>query len=200
MNWLAEGVKPHIGLVRDISLYHTIFLSLWDTTPGDNLVLIFYLHIHVFIKVRKSNRFSLCKTSIGVVSGKTPQGLSPSNLEIVGLRWLTRNIEDLTSPKDILLHAVLLYFQVPFGDVENVSQWMRICEPVESPSKMLAKKPIKGFDCTRKEVSPSHQGLIGWIQKPFSRSWHFSHCDLIRIHSQSENKHFKLLQALKTPD
>ena len=84
LNWLAEGVKPHIGLVRDISLYHTIFLSLWDTTPGDNLVLIFYLHIHVFIKVRKSNRFSFCVTFIGIVSGKTPQGLSHPIWKLLG--------------------------------------------------------------------------------------------------------------------
>lgn len=47
-------------------------------------------------------------------------------------------------------------FQVPFGQVEAVSQWMQICEDVGSPSKQHAKRPVHGFDCKRSEVTKGY--------------------------------------------
>ncbi len=54
---------------------------------------------------------------------------------------------------------------VPFGEVELVRSWMGIEEPVDRPADEHPKRPVRGFDCHRKEVSGSR--LWGWARDRF---------------------------------
>ncbi|XP_049877484.1 single-strand selective monofunctional uracil DNA glycosylase [Pectinophora gossypiella] len=42
---------------------------------------------------------------------------------------------------------------VPFGEVNSVRDWLGIQGPVGKPPKEISARPVKGFDCTRTEVS-----------------------------------------------
>ncbi|MDR2991671.1 MAG: single-stranded DNA-binding protein [Burkholderiaceae bacterium] len=42
---------------------------------------------------------------------------------------------------------------VPFGDVDMARDWLGITAPVHKPARENPKRPIKGFACTRSEVS-----------------------------------------------
>ena len=55
---------------------------------------------------------------------------------------------------------------VPFGDVVLVRDWMGIEASVEKPEPEHPKRPILGFECTRREVSGSR--LWGWAQSRFN--------------------------------
>ncbi len=54
---------------------------------------------------------------------------------------------------------------VPFGEVELVRDWMGIEEPVDRPAAEHPKRPIRGFECHRREVSGSR--LWGWARDRF---------------------------------
>jgi hypothetical protein len=43
-------------------------------------------------------------------------------------------------------------FQVPFGEVKLVKDWLKIEGHVDKPKKEHPQRPILGFDCTRSEV------------------------------------------------
>lgn len=47
---------------------------------------------------------------------------------------------------------------IPFGAVEPVTGWLGILEKVEKPPRQHPKRPVRGFDCPRNEVS----GLRVW--------------------------------------
>jgi single-strand selective monofunctional uracil DNA glycosylase len=54
---------------------------------------------------------------------------------------------------------------VPFGDVQWVRDWLGIQDAVGTPVREHVKRPIQGFNCTRREVSGSR--LWGWAHKRF---------------------------------
>ncbi len=54
---------------------------------------------------------------------------------------------------------------VPFGDVVMVRDWMGIEARVDPPAKEHPKRPIRGFECPRNEVSGTR--LWGWARDRF---------------------------------
>lgn len=48
---------------------------------------------------------------------------------------------------------MLCLLQVPFGEVTAVTDWLEVRGEVNKPLNEHPKRPIDGFDCTRKEVS-----------------------------------------------
>jgi single-strand selective monofunctional uracil DNA glycosylase len=54
---------------------------------------------------------------------------------------------------------------VPFGDVVMVRDWLKLSGPVGHPAREHPKRPVLGFDCTRREVSG--QRLWGWAQRRY---------------------------------
>jgi len=54
---------------------------------------------------------------------------------------------------------------VPFGDVTMVRDWMGIEEEVGKPEHEHPKRPVKGFECERNEVSGTR--LWGWARDRF---------------------------------
>ena len=82
---------------------------------------------------------------------------------------------------------------VPFGEINAVKEWLKIEAPVTAPSKVHPKRPIHGFDCSRREVSGRR--LWGWAQKTFktpenffSRFFVFNYCPLMFIDSDGRNR------------
>lgn len=73
---------------------------------------------------------------------------------------------------------------VPFGDVGYVRDWMGISGEVAQPPRLHPKRPISGFDCTRRE--PSGSRLYGWASTRwgeaeafFSQFFIVNHCPLL---------------------
>lgn len=54
---------------------------------------------------------------------------------------------------------------VPFGEVEAVRGWLRLCGEVRPPARVHPKRPVLGFDCPRCEVSGRR--LWGWAARRF---------------------------------
>lgn len=82
---------------------------------------------------------------------------------------------------------------VPFGDVEMVSGWMGISEPVTQPATPHPKRPVSGFSCTRREVSGSR--LWGWARQRFGSPDAFfktffvlNYCPLVFMESSGRNR------------
>ena len=81
------------------------------------------------------------------------------------------------SPKEIVLIGMnpgpwgMAQTGVPFGEVTAVRDWLNIKAPVGKPAKMHPKRPVTGFECTRREVSG--QRLWGWVQKAFKTPANF---------------------------
>jgi single-strand selective monofunctional uracil DNA glycosylase len=82
---------------------------------------------------------------------------------------------------------------VPFGEIEAVRDWMQIKTPIGAPRKMHPKRPVKGFDCRRREVSGRR--LWGWIRKTygspetfFARFFVANYCPLLFIEASGRNR------------
>jgi single-strand selective monofunctional uracil DNA glycosylase len=60
---------------------------------------------------------------------------------------------------------------VPFGDVEMVRDWLGIKAPVVAPPSEHPKRPVLGFDCSRREVSG--QRLWGWARARYGQPERF---------------------------
>ena len=54
---------------------------------------------------------------------------------------------------------------VPFGDVAMVRDWLGLSGAVGHPAREHPKRPVLGFDCTRREVSG--QRLWGWAKQRY---------------------------------
>lgn len=54
--------------------------------------------------------------------------------------------------KYLLSFTSFFGFQVPFGEVNVVRNWLQIDGPVSKPTHELKTRPVMGFDCTRSEV------------------------------------------------
>ena len=82
---------------------------------------------------------------------------------------------------------------IPFGDIAYVRDWLGIEESVERPTIEHPKRPIRGFDCPRSEVSGSR--LWGAIAKHYGRPEKFfegrfiaNYCPLVFIESSGRNR------------
>ncbi|MEM9445126.1 MAG: uracil-DNA glycosylase family protein [Verrucomicrobiota bacterium] len=82
---------------------------------------------------------------------------------------------------------------VPFGEIQAVSQWMKINEQVNKPKNEHAKRPIEGFSTTRSEVSG--QRLWGLFAKKFPKAETFfedhfvlNYCPLVFMEHTSKNR------------
>jgi single-strand selective monofunctional uracil DNA glycosylase len=74
-------------------------------------------------------------------------------------------------PKEIVLVGMnpgpwgMAQTGIPFGEIGAVRGWMGIDAPVAQPRRPHPRRPVLGFDCTRREVSG--QRLWGWARKKF---------------------------------
>ena len=82
---------------------------------------------------------------------------------------------------------------IPFGDVAAVRDWLGIEEPVGRPAIEHPKRPVRGFDCPRSEVSGSR--LWGAIAEHYGRPEKFfegrfitNYCPLVFIESSGRNR------------
>lgn len=102
-------------------------------------------------------------------------------------------------PKEVLLVGMnpgpwgMAQTGIPFGEVELVSQWLRIEAPVDTPAVMHPKRPVQGFGCTRSEVSGKR--LWGWAKETFGTPDRFfnrffvtNHCPLLFVEAGGRNR------------
>jgi single-strand selective monofunctional uracil DNA glycosylase len=82
---------------------------------------------------------------------------------------------------------------VPFGDVAMVRDWLGIVAPVGKPREEHPKRPVRGFDCPRTEVSGAR--LWGWArdrfgtpQRFFRRFFVANYCPLAFVESSGRNR------------
>ena len=102
-------------------------------------------------------------------------------------------------PKEIILLGMnpgpwgMAQTGVPFGEVNLVREWLDINAPVGAPAQIHPKRPVKGFECSRSEVSGRR--LWGWAQKTFktpkrffSRFFVANYCPLMFIEAGGRNR------------
>lgn len=102
-------------------------------------------------------------------------------------------------PKEILFLGMnpgpwgMVQTGVPFGEVALVRDWLKIDASIERPQHEHPKRPVKGLDCTRSEVSGAR--LWGWARdlfgKPetfFSRFLIANYCPLAFMESTGRNR------------
>lgn len=82
---------------------------------------------------------------------------------------------------------------VPFGDPVLVREWMGIDAPVGKPPHEHPKRPIQGFQCTRREVSGMR--LWGWARDRwgtadafFVRCFVVNYCPLVFMEESGKNR------------
>jgi single-strand selective monofunctional uracil DNA glycosylase len=82
---------------------------------------------------------------------------------------------------------------IPFGDVNMVTQWLGIEGSVSSPPDEHPKRPIRGFQCPRGEVSGRR--LWGWAKSRFGRPdrffkrfWVANYCPLVFMEKSGRNR------------
>ena len=82
---------------------------------------------------------------------------------------------------------------VPFGEVSFARDWLQLRSRVLRPENEHPKRPIQGFECTRKEVSGSR--LWGWAQDRFStpeaffeRFFVWNYCPLSFMEDSGRNR------------
>ena len=57
---------------------------------------------------------------------------------------------------EYIIHASLIFLifsQVPFGEVNVTRDWLNITADVGKPESEHPKRPVLGFNCSKKEVS-----------------------------------------------
>ncbi|HSF19144.1 MAG TPA: uracil-DNA glycosylase family protein [Vicinamibacteria bacterium] len=82
---------------------------------------------------------------------------------------------------------------VPFGDVEMVRDWLGIDGRVGRPKKEHPRRPVRGFECHRSEVS-GHR-LWGWAherfgspERFFERFFVLNYCPLAFLEQSGRNR------------
>ena len=82
-----------------------------------------------------------------------------------------------TSPREALMLGMnpgpfgMAQTGVPFGDVTMVRTFLGITGPVRRPRREHPRRPVRGFDCTRSEVSGTR--LWGWARDRFGSAERF---------------------------
>jgi single-strand selective monofunctional uracil DNA glycosylase len=82
---------------------------------------------------------------------------------------------------------------VPFGDPPLVREWMGIDEPVRRPRREHPRRPVRGFDSPRREVSGRR--LWGWARSRFGEARSFfdrflvlNYCPLAFLEETGRNR------------
>ncbi len=82
---------------------------------------------------------------------------------------------------------------VPFGDVTMVRDWLGIVAAVGRPPDEHPKRPVRGFDCRRTEVSGTR--LWGWARERFGTPQRFferffvaNYCPLVFMEESGANR------------
>ena len=82
---------------------------------------------------------------------------------------------------------------VPFGEVSFVRDWLGICSGVTAPDAQHPRRPIDGFECSRREVSG--QRVWGWAKHRFGtpdaffrRFFIWNHCPLAFLEESGRNR------------
>jgi single-strand selective monofunctional uracil DNA glycosylase len=82
---------------------------------------------------------------------------------------------------------------VPFGDVAAVRDWMGLRAPVGRPAREHPKRPVRGLECPRGEVSG--QRLWGWArdrfgtpERFFARFFVVNYCPLAFVEESGRNR------------
>jgi single-strand selective monofunctional uracil DNA glycosylase len=82
---------------------------------------------------------------------------------------------------------------VPFGEVGAVRDWLKIDAPIKRPHHEHPKRPVKGLDCNRSEVSGAR--LWGWARELFGEPESFfsrfliaNYCPLAFMESTGRNR------------
>jgi single-strand selective monofunctional uracil DNA glycosylase len=82
---------------------------------------------------------------------------------------------------------------VPFGDLEQVTGWLRIQAPVSRPDSEHPRRRVEGFDCPRSEVSG--QRLWGLLADRFTTPEAFfrdhfvaNYCPLVFLEESGRNR------------
>lgn len=101
-------------------------------------------------------------------------------------------------PKDVVLVGMnpgpfgMVQTGVPFGHVGLVRDWLGICVAIGRPAREHPKRPVRGFDCPRSEVSGAR--LWGWAkerfetpQRFFSRFFVLNYCPLAFVEASGRN-------------
>jgi single-strand selective monofunctional uracil DNA glycosylase len=81
---------------------------------------------------------------------------------------------------------------VPFGDVTVVRDWLGLQGPIDRPAREHPKRPVRGLDCPRGEVSGTR--LWGWARDRFGTPARFfdrffvvNYCPLVFIEESGRN-------------
>ncbi len=82
---------------------------------------------------------------------------------------------------------------VPFGDVTRVREWMGIEERVGKPPAEHPKRPIRGFQCSRSEVSGTRlwcwaEETFGSPERFFDRFFVVNYCPLCFMEESGRNR------------
>ena len=82
---------------------------------------------------------------------------------------------------------------VPFGDVKQVTGWLRIKAPVDRPNPEHPRRRVEGFDCHRGEISG--QRLWGMLAERFKNAQAFfldhfvaNYCPLVFLEESGRNR------------
>lgn len=82
---------------------------------------------------------------------------------------------------------------IPFGEVQAVTRWLGIREKVDIPAGQHPKRPVRGFECVRSEVSGRR--LWGWAEARFGSPEHFfgrffvaNYCPLLFVEESGRNR------------
>ena len=81
---------------------------------------------------------------------------------------------------------------VPFGEVSFVKEWLKVSGSVEQPARQHPKKPVKGLDSTRREISGQRfytffQQLCGGPEDFFKNCLVYNHCPLMFVSESGKN-------------
>jgi single-strand selective monofunctional uracil DNA glycosylase len=82
---------------------------------------------------------------------------------------------------------------VPFGEVSMVRDWLGIQEKIDRPKREHPKRPVRGLDCHRNEVSGAR--LWGWAKATFGEPERFfarffvaNYCPLVFLEASGRNR------------
>ena len=103
------------------------------------------------------------------------------------------------APKEVLLLGMnpgpwgMAQTGVPFGEVGTVRDWLRLDGAIGRPDPEHPKRPVRGFDCPRSEVSGRR--LWGWARERFgtperffSRFLVWNYCPLVFMEESGRNR------------
>jgi single-strand selective monofunctional uracil DNA glycosylase len=81
---------------------------------------------------------------------------------------------------------------IPFGEVAHVTDWLRISAPVSAPPSGHPKRPIRGYDCPRSEVSGRRLWALfaerfGSPEAFFAEHFVANYCPLVFMEASGRN-------------